>query len=160
MSIGNAMKRKGLGTGELADLSGVEAKNLSAYKNGSRTIGRLAATKLSPVLGESPTELVFGNRAAMLDRAMRRGDRRGALQACKGMVQVGEEAGLDDESLDQIVEIGRKFAAETASGIYMENEARTKRVCWQKIEEEKRSQAADLGYRIQKLRDGNQRLVR
>lgn len=122
MSISRAMKKWGLGTGELADLSGVEAKNLSAYKNGSRTMGRLAATKLSAELEESPTELMFGNRAAMLDRATKRGDRRGALQACKGMVEVGEEAGLDDESLDQIVEIGTKFAAETAPGLLMDDE--------------------------------------
>lgn len=116
MSIANVMKRKGLGTGELADLSGVEAKNLSSYKNGSRTMGPTAATKLSVVLEESPTELMFGNRAAMLDRAMKRGDRRGALRACTGMIEVGEEAGLDDESLEQIVKIGTEFAAETASG--------------------------------------------
>lgn len=40
------------------------------------------------------------------------------------------------------------------------DEAETKKQYWQKIEEEKRSLSRDLGYRIQKLRDSNQVLVR
>lgn len=113
MNIGNAMKRKGLGTGELADLSGVEAKNLSAYKCGSRRMGRKAAEKLSGALETSPEALLVGNRAAVLENAVKRGDRHGVLNACKSMLAVAEDAGADAQTLDQIVDIGTRFAAVT-----------------------------------------------
>ncbi len=73
MSIESAMKSKGLKTSELARLAGVEAKHLSAYKNGSRTMGRNAARKLAETQDTSPEVLLVGNRAEVMNRAAKRG---------------------------------------------------------------------------------------
>lgn len=118
MSIQSAMKRRGLTTSQTATKSGVEAAHLSAYKRGSRTMGRKAATKLAPHLGESPEELMISNRGAVLKRAEGRGDVQGVLNAAKGLVQIAEDAGAGGAELDGLVDHVLKFAQThgTASG--------------------------------------------
>lgn len=113
MSIAAAMKSKGLTSTKLAERSGVEVGHLSAYKNGSRTMGRKAATKMAPHLGESPDALMIANRASVIDRAMKRGDRRAALNATKSLVEIAEEHAPDgalDAKLDGLVDHVVEFA--------------------------------------------------
>lgn len=115
MSLDTVLKNKGLTVKKAAAQAGIEPSHLSAYKTGQRTMGKAAAKRLADVFGESPEELILSNRAAMLDRAIKRQDRHGILNACKGLLFVAEDAGADGETLDQIVEIGTRFAAATKS---------------------------------------------
>lgn len=110
MSITTAMKSRGLTSTKLAERSGVELGHLSAYKNGSRTMGSKAASKLAPHLGESADALMIANRGAVLKRAKKRGDVQGVLTATKGIVQIAEEAGTGGAELDGLVDHALKFA--------------------------------------------------
>lgn len=111
MSITGAMASKGMTVKKAAEESGVDSKHLSAYKSGSRTMGRKAATKLSPVLGELPDTLMLGNRNAVLKRARDAGDRPGVLNATKSFVEIADELGVPDDVLDELVDAACKFAA-------------------------------------------------
>lgn len=95
MSIGSKMDELGLTSGELARMSGVELRHLSAYKCGSRTMGPKAACKLAAVLGESPESLRAGNRLAVARRAERRGDAAAVLGATRQALEIGHPE--DDE---------------------------------------------------------------
>lgn len=113
MSIESVMKSRGLTVTKLAEKSGVEQKHLSAYKNGSRTMGRLAALKLSAVLGESPEALMLHNRGAVLKKAEEKGDKVGVLNATKSIVKIGQDAGVPDSVLDEVVANAVKYAEQT-----------------------------------------------
>ncbi len=113
MSSTAAMKSRGLTSTKLAERSGVEVAHLSAYKNGSRTMGRKAASKLAPHLGKSADALMISNRATVIQRAMKRGDRRAALNATKSLVEIAEDCAPDgalDAELDGLVDHVVKFA--------------------------------------------------
>lgn len=113
MSIAATMKSKGLTSTKLAQRSGVDIRHLSAYKNGSRTMGRKAATKMAPHLEESADALMIANRASVIKRSMKRGDRRTALNVTKSLVEIAEEHAPDgalEEELDGLVDHVVKFA--------------------------------------------------
>lgn len=117
MGISRAMKSRGLTVKELANRSGVAQKNLSAYKSGSRTMGRKAAEKLAEVLDEPAEALLIANRAEMMNAAAKRGDRVGVLNAAKAVMKIGDDFAAPgselSESLDKVVEWAIKYAGTT-----------------------------------------------
>lgn len=129
MSITAAMKSKGWTVKRVAEESDVEVAHLSAYKSGSRTMGRKAATKLAGVLDESPETLMLANRGEVMQRAVKRGDRTGVLNAVKSMVEITDNYTTPGSPLDRQIEELTDFAIDfaessgAAGGILMDDES-------------------------------------
>lgn len=120
MDIEAGMEATGYTTSKLAELSGVEASNLSAYKNGSRTLGKAAAERLARHLPANAFELMVGNRTQMLERSAVRKDARGVLNAARGFVDVYESVGVKsttvEEKIERVVDFAVRFSQEHGKG--------------------------------------------
>lgn len=102
-----ALERKGAGItqGTLALRAGVDQTRVSRYESGDRAMGRASAEKLARVLDADADTLMFGNRAAMMRKAMRDGDPAGVLEAAKSAVKLADARELTEhgeEALDEL----------------------------------------------------------
>ena len=92
-----ARKARGWTQSELAERSGVQQGNISAYERSNIPLGVAAAKRLAKALDANPALLVIHSQQARVEAAMRRGDAIGALNAAKAVVRAPEELPLEDE---------------------------------------------------------------
>jgi transcriptional regulator with XRE-family HTH domain len=113
MDIRTARKRKGLSQEELASLARTDQGTISAIESGATGVSEKLAQRLGNVLEPSGDELIIGNRALAMERAIKEGDRAGVLTAAKTVVKVASRHKLTPEGekyLDDLTEKAIKFA--------------------------------------------------
>ncbi len=113
MDLKAARKQKGWRRFDLEERTGVAAHNVSALETGGRIMGKRLANKLAGHLDASSTELMVGNRAAAMKRAIKENDALAVLTCAKAIVEAvrdQELTGEDREFLDRLVNDSLAFA--------------------------------------------------
>ena len=114
MDLKAARKQKGWSQLDLEERTGVAAHNISALETGARIMGKRLASKFAEHLDARSSELVIGNRAAAMERAIKENDAPAVLTCAKAIVEaIGDQDSTseDKELLERLVNDAFAFAA-------------------------------------------------
>lgn len=118
MDLRQVMKRTGVSNEGMATLTGMPSGRIASYKSGGRVMGAKSANRIADAIDADSAELVVGNRRAALERAMKRGDRRGVYKSMRTILATAEKStgGVSDEAVDGLLNTAVKFLEETPAG--------------------------------------------